>query len=255
VRVAWAGFRAAEVVLPAGEPLDDATLRSRLEAEDLALLAVDAGVAVAGSPEGAMEAVAHLGRCAVLAYRLGASRVVFSPPPEGEGRNDLLATAIARLVGVLREVPVTLSVRPLRGSVIPSSAALVEFCRAVDASVPGSQPRPSDRLALALDPAEVALMGCDPGEALEEILSPEAPIRLGHVYLTDYRGRARVAPGEGELDWGALSGALLAGGYEGAVTVLPGEADPLLAEVEAKEAAGFAQALFPDALFVPGEGR
>jgi sugar phosphate isomerase/epimerase len=261
-RVGWAGFRAAEVVIEPGAQPSEEALGARLKAEDLALVSLDAGEVAASSPEAALEAAAHLGRCAVAAYRLGAGRVVFttgsglSAPPDGVGSIEPLAYALSRLARALREIPVALCVRPMPGTAVPSAEALAELCRAADAAAPAGEPeKPASRLGLALDPAAVALGGGDPERILRSALESAVPARLEQVYLTDARAGATVLPGEGELDWRSLSAALLSGGYHGPVTVSLVEGDPLFAEIDAREAAAFAQVLFPDGLYAPDDGR
>jgi sugar phosphate isomerase/epimerase len=251
-RVAWAGFRAVEVAWGREEDLSDQGLRDRLEAEELSLAAIDAGVMAAVSAEAAMESAAHVGRCAVLARSLGARCVVLQATPAGEGSIDHMAYALSRLVPALGDVPILLCVLPLRGSLIETPDGLALLSRLADASAaPEDEPRPSARLRLALDPAALALAGVDPAAALGAALLPESEPFLGHIYLTDCLEGVRVAPGTGELDWGSLSGLLLSGGYEGTVSLHLEGIDPLFAESEAKEAAAFAQALFPDAIMAP----
>jgi sugar phosphate isomerase/epimerase len=255
-RVAWAGFRAAEVTWSREEELSEEGLQERLNAEELSLVALDAGVAAASSAEAAMEAAAHVGRCAVLARALGAPGVILQAPAAGEGSLDHLAYGLSRLVPALREVPVLLCMRLAQGSLVATPDDLLALCRKADAAaLPASEPRPSSRLRLALDPADLALAGGSPSNALTAALLPQAEVPLGHVYLTDCRAGTRVAPGTGELDWGELSALLLSGGYEGSVVVLLEGVDPLFAEGEAKEAAAFAHALFPDAILAPDIGR
>src|SRR5207248_6698450 len=68
-RVAWAGFEAVELALPA-EPLegiDREDLKARLRANDLDLAAVEAGRLGARSAEDALEAAGRIGRAVLLA--------------------------------------------------------------------------------------------------------------------------------------------------------------------------------------------
>jgi hypothetical protein len=152
-------------------------------------------------------------------------------------------------------VPVALCILPVPGTAIPNVAALGELCRVLDGTAGEGVPPASTRIRLALDPATAMLDDEDPEELLQRALEEEAAVRLGHVYLSDCRAGQRVSLGEGDLDWGSLSTALLTGGFEGAVSVLLEGVDPLYAEIEAKEAAGFAHTLFPDAVFAPDGGR
>ena len=75
-RIQWAGFRAAEIALPRGtaELSEPDGLRQLLEKNELELSGIDAGTLVFGSEEEALEAAAHVGRCAVLARRLDGPR-------------------------------------------------------------------------------------------------------------------------------------------------------------------------------------
>lgn len=251
-RVAWAGFRAAEVALPPGEDPPTEAVAERLEAEELSLVCVDAGVIATDSPESALESVAHIGRCAVAARKLGASRVLFRAGASGS--EEHLLYGLSRLLVALRDLPVTLCLCAEPGSVVPSAASVAELARALDKGAGGLLP-PSAWLRLALDPAALAIAGADPEAALEAALAPDARARLGHVTLSDCDAGKRVAPGEGDLDWGSLSSLLRSGRYAGPVTVRLDDEDPLFAEIAAKEAAGVAHALFPDAIILPGGER
>jgi sugar phosphate isomerase/epimerase len=252
-RIAWAGFRAAEVACgPDDVPLPE-TLGQRLETEGLELVAVDAGPVAASTPEGALEAAARVGRCAVLAHELGAPLAVLTAPRPDAGSLEHLAYGLAKLLDALVEVPVDLALRHARGTLVESPAAFLGLFELVG----------SPRLTLALDPAEAVLAGWAPEAALAELTGEcdrpgrgsadrhdrrPPPARVAHVYFTDAAGGRRVVPGTGDLDWVALAGRLAAYAYRGAVSVLLDVEDPLHVESDAKEACAYAEEVFADVL-------
>src|SRR3954454_23599603 len=76
-RLSWAGFQAAELFVPAAEPLPDAeVLATSLAGADLSMAAADAGALSGEDVIAGLDSAAHVGRCAVLAQRLKANRVV-----------------------------------------------------------------------------------------------------------------------------------------------------------------------------------
>jgi sugar phosphate isomerase/epimerase len=233
VRVAWAGFRAVEVAWDPGETLSADALGQRLEADELELVAIDAGAVAAPSAEGALEAMAHVGRCAVLAQEMGAPRVVLSPPGPDAGSVDHLGYGLARLLDALADVPVDLALRHVDGSLVETPAAFLELYDRVR----------SPRLDLALDPSEALLTGWRPEAALDVLPGGTGP-RVAHVYLTDELGGRRVVPGAGEVAWTELSARLAAYDYQGAVSLLLDVDDPLHAETDAKEAYAYAEEVF-----------
>lgn len=254
-RVAWAGFRAAELAWLSGDDPAAEEVQARLAAEGLTLVAVDAGPVAAPSREAALESVAHVGRCVVAARQLGASHVIVTAPPIAEATLENLAWGIARLLSALADLPVRLCVRHARGTLVETWGALATLRRRVDDEAAGAGPPPSSRIALALDPAEAALSGWDALAYTRAALDTTDEAPLGHVYLTDFLDGRRVPLGTGAIDWLELGDALLSGGYAGAVSVLLDGGDPLFAESEAKEACAFARALFPDGEPTPGHGR
>jgi sugar phosphate isomerase/epimerase len=233
VRIAWAGFRAAEVAYAAGDTLSADGLGQRLEADTLELVAIDAGVVASPSVEGALEAMAHVGRAAVLAQELGAPRVVLSAPGQDAGSLDYLAYGLAKLLEALADVPVDLALRHASGSLVETPAAFRELYERVG----------SPRLAFALDPAEAVLTGWRPEEALDELAGDSAP-RVAHVYLTDLLDGRRVVPGAGVIDWDSQAARLAAYDYNGAVSLLFDGEDSLHAETDAKEACAYAEEVF-----------
>jgi sugar phosphate isomerase/epimerase len=232
VRVAWAGFRGAELApLSAGEP--DAVpfterLLGRLEAEELKAVAVDAGTIAFTSEATALDATALLGRCTVLAQSLDVPVVVAGTESAGgEGDPRLLAEYLGRLLHVLDAIPVTVALRHAVGSLIEGPDDFARLQERVG----------SPRLAFALDPAEALRTGWEPVSAVG-VAFP------GHVYLSDLADGEPAGLGTGEIDWEELAGALIRGGYRGAAALLPGVDDPLLAEQYAREACAFAQEVF-----------
>jgi sugar phosphate isomerase/epimerase len=233
VRIAWAGFRAVEVAWAPGEALSADALGQRLEADALEPVAIDAGAVAASSAEGALEAMAHVGRCAVLAQELGSPRVVLSPPDRDAGSMDHLGYGLAKLVEALADVPVDLALRHARGSLVESPAAFLDLYDRIG----------SPHLALALDPAEAVLTGWRPEEALDELAGDVGP-RVAHVYFTDQLDGRRVVPGAGDVAWDELAARLAAYDYHGAVSLLLDGEDPLHAETDAKEAHAYAEEVF-----------
>jgi sugar phosphate isomerase/epimerase len=234
-RIAWAGFRAAEVACGPDDVPPPETLGQRLEAEELELVAVDAGAVAASTPEGALEAAAHVGRCAVLAHELGAFRAVLSAPRPDVGSLEHLAYGLAKLLDALGEVPIDLAMRHAGGTLVETPAAFLGLFERVG----------SPRLTLALDPGEAVLAGWAPEAALAELTDNA---RIAHVYFTDAAGGRRVVPGTGEVDWFALAERLAAYSYRGAVSLLLDVEDPLHAESDAKEACAYAEEVFADVL-------
>jgi sugar phosphate isomerase/epimerase len=220
-RVAWAGYGAVELALGDGVPEGEAVeeLAARLAANELEPAAVHAGELGAQDAEGALAAAGRVGQAALLAQRLDAHRVVVEAP--AAGRLEHLAAGLVTLLRVIQEVPVTLCVANRAGSMVATPAAMTELRRRV----------PDDRLAFALDPAEAARAGWDAAAELPRL--PEPP---QYVYLNDAAGAALVPPGEGEVDWPALAGALRAAGYDGFVTLRLNGAEPWAVEPAAKDA-------------------
>jgi sugar phosphate isomerase/epimerase len=233
VRIAWAGFRAAEVLYAPGDTVSAGALGQRLEADALELVAIDAGSVVAPSVEGTLEAMAHVGRAAVLAQELGAPRVVLSPPASDAGSLEHLAHGLARLLEALADLPVDLALRHAPASLIETPTAFRTLYEQVG----------SPRFAFALDPAGAGLAGWRAEEALEELAGDSAP-RVAHVYFTDLLDGRRVVPGAGTVDWSALAARLAAYDYHGAVSLLLDVEDPLHAETDAKEACAYAEEVF-----------
>jgi sugar phosphate isomerase/epimerase len=235
VRIAWAGFRAAEVACGADDVPQPDLLGQRLAAEGLELVAVDAGAVNGLTAEEALASAAHVGRCAVLAHELGAPRAVLSAPRPDAGSLEHLAYGLAKLLDALEEVPVDLALRHERGTLVETPDAFLELFELVG----------SPRLTFALDPAEAALAGWAPEAALDALTGD---VRVAHVYFTDAAGGRRVVPGTGDLDWHALAARLAAHSYRGAVSLLLEVEDPLYAESDAKEACAYAEEVFADVL-------
>jgi sugar phosphate isomerase/epimerase len=227
MRIAWAGFNGVDVAPDPGEPLPTAALGERLEAEELRLVAVDAGSGTATTAEQALEAMAHVGRCAVMAAENDAPLVVLTAPEREQGRAEHFFFGLSRLLDALHDVPVTLALRHARGTLLETPEAFTAVRERVG----------SPRLAFALDPADAVLSGWDPVAAIVEP-------GVAHVYLTDVREGERTPFGQGEVDWNELAEALARHAYSGAVTLLLEGVDPIYAESSAQEARAVAEGVF-----------
>jgi sugar phosphate isomerase/epimerase len=225
-RIQWAGFKAAEIAVPADvEEFPDAgQLKDLLARSELDLSGIDAGTLEFGSRAEALEAVAHIGRCALLAHQLEGPQVIF----RAVGDRQALAFGLSSLLGAMRGYPFDLCAANASGSLLSVPEDLEELAR----------PLASDRLGLALDPAEGSAAGWD---AEEFARAAEVPLR--YVYLTDSCNGQPALPGSGDLDWEILLEALRADGYDGYLSLLLPGGDPLTAESDAKEARGYAEAL------------
>jgi sugar phosphate isomerase/epimerase len=225
-RVRWAGFGAVEIALPDdpdGRP-EDAAVKTLLEKSDLELSAIDAGTLDFTGPEQALESVAYLGRCAVLARQLDGPRVLF----RADGTLAHTAYGISKLFAVMPGHAFELCAVNA-----PESALTVpeDFEELANRSS-------SDRLGLALDPAAAHGAGWDPEE-----FARAAEIPLRYLYFDDTQNSRPALPGCGELDWERLLTELHADGYDGYLSLLLPGTDPLRAESDAKEARGLAEAL------------
>jgi len=230
-RVEWAGFGAAEVavdVAAEGGPAAD-VIRDALVQKELDLSAIDAGELEFASAEEALESAAHLGRCALLAHQMDGPRVLFRA---SDGSRRMLAYALLQLFAAMPGFSVAICPVNAVGSLLAEPEDFEEVREEL------AQRGPAERLGLALDPAAALEAGWDPEEFAR---AAEVPLR--HVYMTDRLAGKPALPGTGELNWELLIDALRADGYDGYLSLsLPG-ADPLLAETDAKEARGFAEAL------------
>jgi sugar phosphate isomerase/epimerase len=220
-RISWAGFRSTELFLPpAGPPPEAAALAAHLEAADLSLAAIDAGLL--GGEDGAagLKSAAHLGRCAVLARNLQANRVICDLAIVSE---PLARQLLNQLLAALAPVPALLCLRNRPEDAPPDRERLLRLI-GMDA----------DRLGLALDPGAACRAGWDPIQTWE-CLQPS----VRHLYVTDAAGSAAAVPGTGDVRWEELAERVRESGYSGAVSLRAGEAttfaDPLFAEAELKE--------------------
>jgi sugar phosphate isomerase/epimerase len=229
-RIQWAGFEAAEVALPAGGlelPSVD-LLREALARNELDLSAIDAGPLEFGSAAQALDSAARIGRGAVLAHALDGPRVVCRV---AEGTLEHLAYGLVQLAAAMPGYPVAVCPVNADSGLLAAPEDFEELRERVE------RQGMAERLGLALDPAAASAAGWDPEEFAR---AAEVPLR--YVYLTDRRDRQRVLPGAGELDWEQLTGALRADSYEGYLSLVLPDTDPLHAESDAKEARGFAEA-------------
>jgi sugar phosphate isomerase/epimerase len=232
-RLTWAGFRAAELYLPAGEPLPEAgTLQAALAAAAIALAAVDAGALQGEDTASGLESAAHVGRCALLAQQLQANRVVCDLAIASE---PAARETLTRLLAALAEVPVLLCLRNRPEDGEEKRERLLWLA--------AEHP---DRLGLALDAGAARRAGWDAVVEWERL----APT-VRHVYATDALGPSPAAPGEGEVRWDELAQRLRERGYSGAVSLWLDEerayGDPLFAEAELKEARFLVESWFSDA--------
>jgi sugar phosphate isomerase/epimerase len=222
MRLTWAGFRAVELFLPAGEkPLPEAeALSSLLQATEVRVAALDAGRLRGEEREAAMDAAAHVGRCAVLARQLGCNRVVCDLEI---GSEPLARETVTDLLNALAEVPVLICFRNRFDDGPDARERLFSLIAASP-----------DRLGLALDPGAACRSGWD---FLAEWLNFGRTVR--HVYGTDARGSSLAALGTGDVPWEAVGERLLKDDYSGAVSLwvrVEAFRDPLYAEAEVKEA-------------------
>jgi sugar phosphate isomerase/epimerase len=230
-RIQWAGFEAAEVDLTpkaAAEPEGEA-IRDALATNEVDLSAVDAGELEFASVEQALEAAAHLGRCALLANQLDGPRVVFRA---ADGTRQLLASALAKLFAAMPGYAVAFCPVNTIGTLLSSPEDFEDLRQRLELQAP------SECLGLALDPTAALADGWDPDEFAR---AAEVPLR--YVYLTDTLEGKPAVPGSGELDWELLIDALRADGYDGYLSLLLPAADLIHAEADAKEARGYAEAL------------
>jgi sugar phosphate isomerase/epimerase len=220
-RIAWAGFRHAEIVLMPADPLPEAgSLARTLEAADLSLAAVDAGTLRTGDGATGLESAAHVGRCAVLAHSLRANRVICDLESDSE---EQAREILGKLLSVLAEIPVLLCFRNRAGE---GREAGERPLRLVTDN--------PDRLGLALNPGAAYRAGWD---LLAEWPGVHPFVR--HLYATDSTGPLPATPGTGDVPWEELAERLPAAGYSGAVSLWMEEGtfgDPLFAEAELKEA-------------------
>jgi len=230
-KVAWAGFKGAELALRA-EPLpDEEELQHRLRANDLELAAVDAGTLPAGVQAQDVEELGRIGRAAALARALDGALVVVRAPAGGELSG--LAAALKLLHSALGDTAVDLCLANTAGSLLSTPD---DFHRLWAEGLP-------ERVGVALDPAQAALAGWSPAD-LDAL--PELP---RHVYFNDARGGRVVPPEEGEVDLPALGEALRLRGFGGSVSLLLENADAWDVEPAAMRARQAAAECFGVAVF------
>jgi len=220
-RIAWAGFRHAEIGFRSADPLPDPSrLMETVEAADLSVAAVDAGTLQAVEGTAGLEAAAHLGRCAVLAHAVKANRVICDLESDTEA---LAREILGQLLTALADAPVLLCLRNRAG----------EERKVWERRLQLVTDNP-DRLGLALDPGAALCAGWN---SLAEW--PRISPFLRHLYVTDANGPRPAAPGAGDVPWEEMAERLRDADYSGAVSLRMEEGafgDPLFAEAELKEA-------------------
>jgi sugar phosphate isomerase/epimerase len=220
-RITWAGFQSVELWMPPATPLPEpASLQELLAAEAVTVAAVEAGTLGGEDVSTALEAAAHVGRCAVLAQGLSSNRVVCDLAIQSE---PMAREVIDWLLEALSPVSVLLCLRNRPEDGPEARERLL--------SLIGSH---ADRVGLALDPGIAQWAGWDLRAEWDRLF----PV-LRHLYVTDALGSDAVAPGTGEVEWEELASLLRADGYSGAASLWlagPGAfRDPVFAEAELKD--------------------
>jgi sugar phosphate isomerase/epimerase len=216
-KVAWAGYQEVELHLPglAAEPLPE--LQARLNANELRVAAVRAGVLPPEGGEVGVEALTRIGELAAMARSLDCSVLVVETPASGDPAG--VARALRMLDGALGGAALDLCVVNAPGTLL----AVPEGLHALwGEGLP-------ERVGLALDPGRALLAGWNPADL--DVL-PELP---RHVYLNDAHADRIVPPGEGDLDLEGLGEALRQNGYGGVVSVRLENADAWAVEPVVRE--------------------
>lgn len=231
-RIGWAGYAAAEVVLAgASEELPEAdVLRARLNAEELEPAALFIGAAPGVSDD--LDGWARLGRAAALAAELSTPErgglVVAHAPPLGEGTREGLVAGLKLLDRALADTPMTLALVNRAGTLLATPEDFAALWQA------GA----SERLAIALDPAQAELAGWDP------VRREGLPVPVRHVYWNDIRQRRPAPAGTGDLPLRVLAETLTGDAAPRSLTVLLDGADPWAVEPVAHELLDSVTALF-----------
>jgi hypothetical protein len=207
--------------LPPTAPLPEpATLQEMLAAEAVGVAAVDAATLAGDDVSSALDAAAHVGRCAVLAQSLTCNRVVCDLAIASE---SLAQEVLGRLMEVLAPVPVLLCLRNRPEDGPDAWGRLLSLFMAHE-----------DRLGFALVPEAAHRAGWDLEGGWDWLLPA-----IRHLYVTQGAAPEVAAPGADDLDWEALAARFASDGYSGAVSLwLEGPAafrDPVFAESELKE--------------------
>ncbi len=214
-KIAWAGYRGAELDL-AAEPLPpEAAVRRRLVAEGLEPVAVAAGPLPSTQD---VEGLARIGRRATFARSIDAPLVVVTAPSTGD-LPELVAT-LCLLDRALGNLPVALALRHAPDTVLRSPDDYRQLWRI--AELPG-------RCGIALDPCAAILAGWDPAET--DVL----PVLPRHIYLTDARDDRPVPLGEGMLGAIRLLDGLRQAEFAGTLVLELAGADPWAVEPTARE--------------------
>ena len=216
-KIAWAGFEGAELVLDR-EPLPEAeALSRRLRADELELTGVDAGVISTSDGDAPVDALASLGRAAVLTRLLDGGLLIVRAGEAGSLAG--LAQSLRMLDAAVRDVPVDFCLVNRCGTLLASREALAELWQ---------EPLPA-RVGIALDPAQAFLAGWNP---LELDALPRLPRQ---VDLNDSASGKVVPPGEGGLDLAELGARLRREGFQGPLCLKLENADPWAVEPVSRE--------------------
>lgn len=223
-KVAWAEFRAVELALREEPFPPEDGLRKTLRANELELLAVDAGVIHLGDDR--IESLARVGRAAALARALDCGLVVLCAPRLGTLAE--LGEALGMLDRALGGLEVSFALRHCPETLLPDLAAAQSF---LSGDVP-------ERIGLALDPAAAVMAGWEPFQLAE------MPVQPIHVYLNDVSRtnghRRRVPAGDGYLELEALIEALEEEDYAGGLTADLHGADAWAVDLAAREVRNYA---------------
>jgi len=201
LKIAWAGYSAAEFALAGGALPDEGALTARLREEGLELAALEAGMLPAGDTEELFQGLACVGRACALARSADCSRVIVAAPQSGT--LEELQTALERLDLALGGLAVELCLVNRSESLLAEPAAFRELWGR------GLPPR----LRPALDPAQAVRSGWDPVEL--DLL----PVLPTHLYLTDLREGREASAGEGTVGLPRLLAELRDRNFRGTVAL------------------------------------
>ena len=228
-KAAWAGYAGVELTLrgATSDRVRAEDLTPVLRANEVTLVAVDAGVLAVESPAVVEATAARIGRAAVLTKALDGSRVVLAAPSADGTEWDAFASALRLLLTALhtRDLEVDVCVVNRAGTLVAAPGDWERLRAEIEAP----------RLALALDPAEALRAGWAP-DRLNDL-----PVPPAHVYLNDAAGDTVTPAGQGEVDWPNLVAMLRSSEYEGYLSLALSGAGPWEVEPVAKETRELAQ--------------